>query len=61
MLGGNKWEIRGKLQLWRQALETYDLCLSESKTEYMECMFRKKHITSIFKVKVGDHTMSHTV
>ena len=46
-------ELNGKLELWRQALEVYDLCISRSKMEYMECKFSKICIYSNLEVKIG--------
>jgi len=48
---------------WRQALETYGFRLVRSKTEFMECNFRKRRSVSSIEVKVGDHilTTSYTV
>ena len=34
--------VNKKLELWRQALKARGFRLSRSKTEYMECKFRKK-------------------
>ena len=31
--------VNAKLNLWREVLESKGLCLSRSKTEYMECKF----------------------
>lgn len=42
---------------WRQVLETYDFCLSRSKTKYMGYSFSKRRSISSLEVKVGDHSI----
>ena len=42
LIGEIKEEINKKLELWRQILEARGFRLSRSKTEYMECKFRKR-------------------
>ena len=57
LAGESREEINGKLELWRQALETHGFRISRSKTEYMECKFSKRRTSSNVEVKVGDDTI----
>ena len=41
LISETKEEVNKKLKLWRQTLEAWEFRLSRSKTEYMECKFRK--------------------
>lgn len=50
-------ELNGRLETWRQVLETYDFCLSRSKTKYMGYSFSKRRSVSSLEVKVGDHSI----
>ena len=42
LIGETKKEVNKKLELWRQTLEARGFRLGKSKTEYMECKFRKR-------------------
>ena len=42
LIGETKEDVNKKLELWRQTLKTRGFRLSRSKTEYMECKFRKR-------------------
>ena len=42
LIGETKKKVNKKLKLWRQTLEARRFRLSRSKTEYMECKFRKR-------------------
>ena len=42
LIGETKEGVNKKLELWRQTLEARGFRLSKSKTEYMECKFRKR-------------------
>ena len=42
LIGEIKKRVNKKLELWRQTLEARGFRLSRSKTEYMECKFRKR-------------------
>jgi len=53
--GESREKLNGRLETWRQALEAYGFHLSRSKTEYMECNFRKRRSRSTLEVKVGEH------
>ena len=55
LLGESREELNGRLETWRQTLETYGFRLSSIKTEYMECNFNKRRSRSSLEVKVGDH------
>jgi len=57
LLGELREELNGRLEIWKQALETYGFHLSRSKTEYMECNFSNRRSRSTLEVKVGDHTI----
>ena len=61
LLEVSKEELNRRLETWGQALETYDFCLSRSKTEYMECNFNKKRSVSSVNVKFGDHIIPQVI
>ena len=42
LIGETKEWVNKKLELWRQTLEVRGFRLSRSKTEFMECKFRKR-------------------
>ena len=42
LISENKEGVNKKLELWRQTLEAQGFKLNRSKTEYMECKFRKR-------------------
>ena len=42
LIDETKEGVNTKLELWRQTLEARGFRLSRSKTEYMECKFRKR-------------------
>ena len=46
LLGESREELNGRLEIWRQALETYGFRMNRSKTEYMECNFSKRRSRS---------------
>ena len=46
LIDETKEGVNTKLELWRQTLEARGFKLSRSKTEYMECKFRKRRNTS---------------
>ena len=46
LIDETKKGVNIELELWRQILEARGFRLSRSKTEYIECKFRKKGITS---------------
>src|SRR5215470_4611566 len=51
----SKEDVNGKLEVWREALESKGFRLSRSKTEYMECKFSKKQANNDMEVKIGEH------
>ena len=44
-------------EMWRQALEAYNFCISRSKTEYMESKFSKRRTNSNLEVRIEDDTI----
>nr|CBL94163.1 putative RNA-directed DNA polymerase (Reverse transcriptase) [Malus domestica] len=46
--------VNAKLNLWREVLESKGLCLSRSKTEYMECKFSANGSQNELGVRIGD-------
>ncbi|KAB2612838.1 RNA-directed DNA polymerase (Reverse transcriptase) [Pyrus ussuriensis x Pyrus communis] len=46
--------VNAKLNLWREVLESKGLCLSQSKTEYMECKFSANGGQNELGVRIGD-------
>ncbi|XP_026450856.1 uncharacterized protein LOC113350980 [Papaver somniferum] len=41
LIGESKQEVQGKLELWRQTLESKGFRLSRTKTEYLKCAFEE--------------------
>ncbi|KAM2626519.1 hypothetical protein TB2_000087 [Malus domestica] len=50
--------VNAKLNLWREVLKSKGLCLSLSKTEYMECKFNANGDQNELGVRIGDQEVS---
>ena len=58
LIGESREKLSGKLEMSKQALETYGFCISKSKMEYMEYKFSKRRTNSNSEVRTGDDTIS---
>ncbi|KAF1891535.1 hypothetical protein Lal_00012428, partial [Lupinus albus] len=62
LVGELRDKLKKKVEMWRQILEANDFRISKvSKTEYMECKFRKRQTNSTIEVKIGDHTIQKSL
>nr|ACN78497.1 putative reverse transcriptase [Arachis hypogaea] len=54
-MGELREDLNKKLNLWRKTLKVYGLCISRSKTKYMECKFGLRRENPNIEVKIGEN------
>ena len=52
LIGKSQKDANCKLEMWREALESKDFCLSRNKTKYMKCKFNKRQTNDNLEVKI---------
>ena len=60
LISETKEGVNKKLELWRQTLKARGFRLSRSKTEYMECKFRKRKNNKQGVITLDDQQISVT-
>ena len=57
LIAKSQEDVNGKLEMWREALESKGFHLSRNKTEYMECKFNKRPTNNNLEVKIGEYVI----